>query len=114
MIYLDYDATTSTDGRVVDVMIPIFTEYGNPSSTHDLGADAADMVDDARYSVSILIDANMSDAIFTSEATEANNMAIARLVANSDVDTRILFGATEHNSAIGSCMRMAMLGSESE
>lgn len=113
VIYLDYNATTPTDRRVVDAMIPIFTKhYGNPSSTHGSGADAADMIDDARDSVSILIDANMGDVIFTSGATESNNMAIVGFPGNPDRETRILYGATEHKSVIGPCQYMRGMGSD--
>ena len=113
MIYLDYNATTPTDKQVVDAMIPMFTKYyGNPSSTHDTGADAADMVDDVRDTVSILVDSSMTNVVFTSGATEANNMAIAGFAANLDVETRILYGATEHKSVIGPCRRAEEMGAD--
>ena len=112
MIYLDYNSTTPTDKRVVEAMMPVFTEYfGNPSSNHDSGISAADLIDDARKNVAILLGANTSDVIFTSGATEANNMAISGLI-----DTKkhpcIMYGATEHKSVIEPCMSMSKLGLE--
>lgn len=101
LIYLDYNSTTPTDKKVVDAMLSIFTEhFGNPSSTHETGMHAADMMNDARNSVAALLGANTGDVVFTSGATEANNMAITGLVQD---DMHILYGATEHKSVIEPC-----------
>jgi len=99
------------DQRVVDAMMPMFTKhFGNPSSTHDLGMDAADYVDSARKDVATLIGAETGDVVFTSGATEANNMAVHGLAMNTDMDRRILYGAAEHKSVIGPCLAMGCIG----
>ena len=103
LVYLDYNSTTPTDKRVVDAMLPVFTKnFGNPSSTHDSGLEAHDMIDDARKDVATLIGANMGDVVFTSGATEANNMAISSYAMYLDGQHHLLYGATEHKSVIES------------
>ncbi len=113
MVYLDYNSTTPVDQRVIDEMIPVFKKkFGNPSSTHDSGMDAMDLIDDAREKLAILIGADKEDVIFTSGATEANNMAIAGIGLNIENNHRILYGATEHKSVIEPCNFMKRFGSE--
>ena len=81
MTYLDYNATTPVDPIVVDSMMPFFTDtFGNPSSTHhDSGRTASHAVEEARKQVADSVGMNPSDVIFTSGATEANNLALAGL-----------------------------------
>ena len=78
--YLDYNSTTPVDQRVLDVMIPVFSDrFGNPSSVqHGTGRQAEDIVDEARKKVADAVGMRASDVIFTSGATEANNLAISR------------------------------------
>jgi cysteine desulfurase len=77
-VYLDYQATTPLDRRVLDAMLPFFTEkFGNPHSvTHAYGREAEAAVEEARAEVAALIGAESREVIFTSGATEANNLAI--------------------------------------
>ncbi|HUP20438.1 MAG TPA: cysteine desulfurase family protein [Gemmatimonadota bacterium] len=77
-VYLDYHATTPCDPRVVEAMLPYFTDvFGNPSSrSHAFGRAAEDAVEDARRRVGALIGARPAEIVFTSCATEANNLAI--------------------------------------
>lgn len=77
MIYLDHHATTPCDPRVVEAMLPYFSHYfGNASSAHELGTQAANAVETAREQVAALLGASSGEIIWTSGATEANNIAI--------------------------------------
>ena len=77
-VYLDNNATTRADRRVVEAMLPFFQEhFANPSSMHDLGSAAADAVSSARSQVQSLLGAEReSEIVFTSGGSEANNTAI--------------------------------------
>ena len=77
-IYLDNQSSTRVDPRVLDTMLPYFTEqFGNPhSASHPYGLIAAEAIDQARSEVAALIGADSREVIFTSGATEANNLAI--------------------------------------
>lgn len=110
MVYLDYNATTPVDARVLDAMMPAFADkFGNPSSTtHGTGAAAAGMVEEARRQVASAIGMATPDVVFTSGATEANAMAIACAKGG-----RILYGATEHKSVIEQCRFLDGKGTES-
>jgi cysteine desulfurase len=116
-VYLDYQATTPTDPRVVAAMLPYFTEkFGNPHSTsHRFGREAAEAVERARGDVAALIGAEAREIVFTSGATESNNAAIKGAVRfmrderRSDRD-RIVTVATEHKCVLETCRQLEREG----
>jgi cysteine desulfurase len=114
-IYLDYQATTPTDPRVVDAMLPYFTEiFGNPHSRHHrYGRDAEEAVEKARAQVAHIIGANEKEIIFTSGATESNNLAI-KGVAHfyRDKKRHIITCVTEHKCVLDSCRHLELEGFE--
>lgn len=106
-IYLDAQATTPVDPRVLDKMLPFLTnQYGNPHSrTHAYGWEAEAAVNEARSHLGELIGANEKDMIFTSGATESNNLAIkgvARFYGRSG-KKHIITLQTEHKCVLDSC-----------
>jgi len=114
-LYLDYQATTPTDPRVADAMIPFFHQtFGNPhSSGHGFGHDAAAAVEDARRHVAELIGASDKEIIFTSGATEANNLAIKGLAEFiKGRKHHIITCVTEHKCVLESCRRLQSSGFE--
>ena len=78
MIYLDNHSTTRVDPRVVEAMLPTFdAQYGNAGSiTHETGMDAYELVEQATESISDFINASPEEIVFTSGASESNNLAI--------------------------------------
>ncbi len=113
MAYLDYNATTPVDGQVLRVMTPLFAEhFGNPSSSHASGSAAAEVVEEARRKVASAIGMGASDVIFTSGATEANNLALKGLQRGLGRPITILAGATEHKSVLQTCSDLTAGGSE--
>ncbi|BAZ37996.1 aromatic amino acid beta-eliminating lyase/threonine aldolase [Calothrix sp. NIES-4101] len=114
-IYLDNHATTPVDQRVVDAMLPYFTEYfGNPSSiNHQYGWEAEAAVKKAREILANAINAAPEEIIFTSGATEANNLAIKGIAeAYFEKGQHIITLATEHNAVIDPCKYLETLGFE--
>lgn len=112
-IYLDYQATTPVDERVLDAMLPFFREtFGNPhSSDHKHGWMAEEAVEAARRQVASIIGATPKEIVFTSGATEANNLAIKGAAHAADPDRRhIVTCATEHKCVLESCARMEREG----
>src|SRR5262245_59708476 len=105
-IYLDYHATTPCDERVVEAMIPFFTQkFGNAASrTHAFGKEAAKAVDAARRQIAELIHADPSEIVFTSGATESDNLAIKGLVEASRAKSKhVITVATEHPAVLDTC-----------
>jgi cysteine desulfurase len=114
-VYLDCHATTPLDPRVLDRMLPFFTEhFGNPaSSTHQWGWKAQAAVEQARREVAALIGASPREVVFTSGATESNNLAIAGASAVADTSRRrIVISAIEHKSVIEIATRLGTRGFE--
>ena len=104
MIFLDNNSTTKTDIRVVEKMIPFFTDkYGNSSSkSHKFGWEANDAIFDARKKVSNLINSNPDEIIFTSGATESNNIAIQGIM-NNYLNSNLITSNIEHNAILDIC-----------
>jgi len=112
-IYFDYQATTPLDPRVLDKMLPYFGEvFGNPHSrNHSYGWEAEEAVEVARENVAKLINANPKEVIFTSGATESNNLAI-KGVADfyGDKKKHIISCVTEHKCVLESCRHLSEKG----
>lgn len=104
MKYFDYQATTPCDPRVLETMMPYFTEFfGNPHSrNHQYGWDAENAVEIARAHVAKLIGAHSKDVVFTSGATESNNLAI-KGIAWFYKKPHIITCATEHKCVLDTC-----------
>src|SRR5882762_3541338 len=114
-IYLDHNATTPCDPRVVETMIPYFTEhFGNAASrNHPFGWEAEEAVDYAREQVAKLIGADPKEIIFTSGATEADNLAIKGVFeAYASKGNHIITATTEHKAVLDSCRHIEKLGGE--
>jgi cysteine desulfurase len=119
-IYLDYQATTPTDPRVLETMLPYFTvKFGNPHSTHAFGREAEAAVEAAREEVAALIGAEAREIVFTSGATESNNVAVkgaARFVRaharGGAPRDRVVTFATEHKCVLESARALEREGFE--
>jgi cysteine desulfurase len=114
-IYLDNNATTPCDPRVVDIMVPYFYEkYGNAASrNHPYGWEAEEGVDYAREQVAKLIYADPKEIIFTSGATESDNLALKGVFEMySRKGNHIITLKTEHKAVLDSCKRIEKLGGE--
>ena len=109
-IYLDYNATTPCDPRVIDAMLPYFGEtYGNPANGfHSQGRKSSTAIDNAREQVADLVSASSGELVFTSGATESDNLAIlgvARLNKHGS-RKRIVTSAIEHKAVLLACERL--------
>ncbi len=112
-IYLDHHATTPVDSRVLDRMLPFFTEvYGNAASrSHAFGWSAAQSVDEARATIAGWIGADLREVIFTSGATEANNLALrGAMEMYADRGRHVVTSAAEHRSVLDPVERLARTG----
>ena len=116
-VYLDHHASTPCDPRVVEKMLPYFLDrFANPSSTtHGAGRGAAAAVEAARRQVASAIAAEPPEVIFTSGATESNNLAILGSVGGAPAGRRRIFaGAIEHKSVLGPCEKLRERGYDLE
>lgn len=114
-IYLDNNATTPCDPRVVDIMVPYFHEkHGNAASrNHPYGWEAEEGVDYAREQIAKLIYADPKEIIFTSGATESDNLALKGVFEMySRKGNHIITLKTEHKAVLDSCKRIEKLGGE--
>lgn len=107
-IYLDYAATTPLDSRVLKTMLPYLKDkYGNPSSIHSFGQEAAQAVDKARIQVAKFLNCKPSEIVFTGSASESDNLAIRGLVKKGD---HIITTKIEHKAVLETCKDLESKG----
>lgn len=115
-IYLDYNATSPVDSRVLDVMIDVYkNHYGNPDSrTHDFGEDTRQIVESARACVAQLLGVKADEVIFTSGATESNNMVLLGLQKYAVTSKRnhIITTSIEHKAILEAAKHLSNNGFE--
>ncbi|MCX5620396.1 cysteine desulfurase family protein [Bombella pollinis] len=117
VIYLDYLATTPCDPRVIEAMLPYFTaSFGNAGSVHQLGRAAEEAVEEARQEMAQLLQVSPHEVIWTSGATESNNLAIKGAVrflkTQGDTRRRVITAATEHKCVLEAVRSLADEGFE--
>ena len=110
MIYLDHSATTAVDQRVVDAMLPYWTQmYGNPSSIYGLGRRAAAALEDARTRVARVLNCQSAEIVFTGCGTESDNLALRGAVLGAAPQGRrhIIITAIEHHAVLHTARELA-------
>ncbi|TXH05296.1 MAG: aminotransferase class V-fold PLP-dependent enzyme [Nevskiaceae bacterium] len=112
MIYLDYAATTPLDPRALEAMLPWLRDhYGNPASDHALGREARAAVEQARAQVAALIGARADEIVWTSGATESNNLAIkGALEFRATRNAHIVTSRIEHKAVLDTCRHLETQG----
>ncbi len=118
-IYLDHSATTPLDPKVLEAMMPFLTDkFGNPSSIHSFGQEALTGVDEARQILADFLNCQTSEIIFTSGATEANNLAVRGLIKalkkrkGDDYKMHIITSSIEHSAILEPCRELERQGIE--
>lgn len=113
-IYLDHSATTNVDTRVLDVMLPYFTEkFGNASSMHSFGQEAAEALTSSREEVAAVLGAEPHEIIFTSGGTESDNMAIkGTAYMHSSRGRHLITSTIEHPAVLRTCEELEREGFE--
>ena len=113
-IYLDYAATTPLDPQVLKVMLPFLkTKFGNTMSLHSLGQEAKEVLEDSREAVARLMKAKPEEIIFTSSATESNNLALKGIAfANQTSGRHLIVSSIEHACVLESAKWLEKQGFE--
>ena len=113
-IYLDTASTTKVDARVLEEMLPYFSEYyGNASSNHSFGNKAKEAVEKARIQVADILNCDSKEIIFTSGSTESINLALKGFVeSNIDRGNHIITAKTEHKAVLATCEYLETKGYE--
>ncbi|NWF96927.1 MAG: cysteine desulfurase [Candidatus Thorarchaeota archaeon] len=113
-LYFDYHSSKPTDPRVVDEMIPFFTErFGNPSSLHNTGDDATKVLEESRATIARFINADPDEIVFTSGATEASNLAIiGYALKNKAKGKHVVVSEVEHISIANIAKHLTTMGFE--
>ena len=110
-IYMDNNATTRVDPRVVEAMLPFYSDfYGNPSSVHTFGGNVAKSVSAARAQVAALINATPEEIVFTSCGTESDSTAIRAAIASYPDRKHIVTTRVEHPAVKNLCEHLAKNG----
>ena len=111
-IYLDHNATTPLDPRVLEAMLPVLREgFGNPSSLHWFGQQARALLDESRAQVARLIGATPSEIVFTASGTEADNMALRGAIGMAREPRRkVVYSAIEHHAIVNTGKALAEEG----
>ncbi len=113
-IYMDYAATTPVDPKVLEAMLPYFTEiYGNPSSFHSLGQEAKNAIEWSRRKIALMIGAEPDEIVFTSGGTESNNFAIKGIAyRHRNRGNHIITSSIEHHAVLNPCEFLEKQGFE--
>lgn len=112
IVYMDHAGTTSVDRRVLEAMLPYFSErFGNPSSIHTLGQEARRAVDEGREKVANVLGCRISEVVFTSGGTESDNSAIKGVaLALKETGNHIITSAIEHHAVLHTCQFLETQG----
>jgi cysteine desulfurase len=109
-IYLDHAATTPVHSSVLEAMLPFFSDvYGNPSSTHRLGQQARQALDQARHQIATQLGCAASELVFTSGGTESNNLAIRGILTNH-ANPHMITSQVEHHAVLHVCQKLEAEG----
>lgn len=115
-IYLDHSATTKTDNKVLKAMMPYFSKkFGNPSSLHSYGQEAIKGVEKARAQIANFLNCDANEIIFTSGATESDNLAIKGLInalIKNIANPHIITSLIEHKAVLAPCLELEKGGVE--
>ena len=113
MIYLDYNATTPTDPRVVKTMLPYFHDFfANPSAIYGPGQEARKAVEQAREKLAKMLNSKITEVYFASGGTEADNLAIKGMAFAQSKRKKIVISAVEHHAVLNTCEYMTRFGFE--